>query len=88
VINQVTEGLSDVQYTGSNQIKVTQGFSLDENTIGHNMDNSLQRLIHKKTHANVITLYVNIRILTGDDNLYYSAATAVGNIIEQIKTLD
>jgi hypothetical protein len=52
------------------------------------MDNSLQRLIHKKTKANVITLYVNIRILTGEDNLYYSAATAVGNIIEQIKTLD
>ena len=88
VINQVTEGLSEVQYTGSNQIKVTQDFSLDQNTIGLNMDNSLQRLIHKKTQANVITLYVNIRILTGEDNLYYSAATAVGNIIEQIKTLD
>ncbi len=88
VINQVTEGLSKVQYTGSNQIKVTQDFSLDQNTIGLNMDNSLQRLIHKKTQANVITLYVNIRILTGEDNLYYSAATAVGNIIEQIKTLD
>ena len=88
VINQVTEGLSEVQYTGSNQIKVTQDFSLDQNTIGLNMDNSLQRLIHKKTKANVITLYVNIRILTGEDNLYYSAATAVGNIIEQIKTLD
>lgn len=88
VISQVTEGLSEVQYTGSNQIKVTQDFSLDQNTIGLNMDNSLQRLIHKKTKANVITLYVNIRILTGEDNLYYSAATAVGNIIEQIKTLD
>ncbi len=88
VINQVTEGLSEVQYTGSNQIKVTQDFSLDQNTIGLNMDNSLQRLIHKKTQANVITLYVNIRILTGENNLYYSAATAVGNIIERIKTLD
>ena len=88
VINQVTEGLSEVQYTGSNQIKVTQDFSLDQNTIGLNMDNSLQRLIHKKTQANVITLYVNIRILTGETNLYYSAATAVGNIIERIKTLD
>ena len=80
--------LSEVQYTGSNQVKVTQDFTLDQNTIGLNMDNSLQRLIHKKTKANVITLYVNIRILTGEDNLYYSAATAVGNIIEQIKTLD
>ena len=88
VINQVREGLSEVQYTGSNQIKVTQDFSLDQNTIGLNMDNSLQRLIHKKTQANVITLYVNIRILTGENNLYYSAATAVGNIIERIKTLD
>ena len=88
VINQVTEGLSEVQYTGPNQIKVTQDFSLDQNTIGLNMDNSLQRLIHKKTQANVITLYVNIRILTGENNLYYSAATAVGNIIERIKTLD
>ena len=88
VINQVTEGLSEVQYTGSNQIKVTQDFSLDQNTIGLNMDNSLQRLIHKNTQANVITLYVNIRILTGENNLYYSAATAVGNIIERIKTLD
>jgi len=88
VISQVTEGLSEVQYTGSNQVKVTQDFTLDQNTIGLNMDNSLQRLIHKKTKANVITLYVNIRILTGEDNLYYSAATAVGNIIEQIKTLD
>ena len=85
IIKEVSDGLSEVQYTGSNQIKVTQDFSLDQNTIGHNKDNSLQRLIHKKTGANVISLYLNIKILTDNNSTYYCAATAIGDIIERIE---
>lgn len=85
IINNVSEGLTQVQYTGSNQLKVIQDFSLDQNSIGLNKNNSLQRLIYQKTGANVISLYVNIKILTGEDNTYYSAATAIGDIIENIE---
>ena len=85
IIKEVSDGLSEVQYTGSNQIKVKKDFSFDQNTIGLNKDDSLQQLIHKKTGANVITLFLNINILTGEDNTYYCASTAIGDIIERIE---
>ena len=77
---------NDQKDAQKNQISLEFLFLLFQDKRAEN--NILRILIHKKTKANVITLYVNIRILTGEDNLYYSAATAVGNIIEQIKTLD
>lgn len=90
-VNQIThlfrDGLSNINFTGSNQITLTHDFTLDINAIGHNKSNSLHRLIHERTKSNVISLYVNIRILTGDDNLYYGAATAVGGILETIESI-
>ena len=90
-VNQIThlvrDGLSNINFTGSNQITLTHDFTLDINAIGHNKSNSLHRLIHERTKSNVISLYVNIRILTGDDNLYYGAATAVGGILETLESI-
>jgi hypothetical protein len=89
VLNQVnsiiSNGLSEIKYTGANQITLAEDLSLEINTIGLNKKNSLHRLIHERTKANVISLYVNINILTGESNLYYFTITALGNIIENIE---
>ena len=89
VLNQVnsiiSNGLSEIKYTGANQITLEENLRLEINTIGLNKKNSLHRLIHERTKANVISLYVNINILTGESNLYYFTITALGNIIENIE---
>ncbi|MFN4951282.1 MAG: hypothetical protein ACK5F0_06655 [Flavobacteriales bacterium] len=89
VLNQVnsliSNGLSEIKYTGANQVTLAENLNLELNTIGLNKKNSLHRLIHERTKANVISLYVNINILTGESNLYYFTITALGNIIENIE---
>jgi hypothetical protein len=73
VINILKQGVSKVQYR-----------SQSEKNIGND---SLLRNAHKLTGADVITIYVNINILIGPDEKYYSLLSAICGCIEEINVL-
>jgi len=85
VTQEVMSAMTEIEYTGPNQITTKTSLSVDFNSIGHNKNNSLHRLIRERTGANVISLYVNIKILTGPDNLYYSTSIGLAKIIERLE---
>jgi len=57
-------------------------YAIENHSIGNHDEDWLGKVIRKKTEANVITIYVNIDILTGEDKLYFSNLNAVLNSFE------
>lgn len=75
---------TNVLYKGANQVETIKDFTLEENSIGVNKDDSLLRLVRSETQANTIAIYININLLTGNDNEYYCTMASVGNMIKAI----
>ena len=57
-------------------------FSIENHSIGNFDENWLGKAIRKDTGANVITLYININILTGEDKRYFSGLNIVLESLE------
>ncbi|MDD3858937.1 MAG: ion transporter [Bacteroidales bacterium] len=49
---------------------------------------NLSHLIHKLTSSNVFCIYVNIKILTGDNGYYYAALTALVKSLEVLNSIN
>ena len=58
-------------------------FKIENHTIGNHDQNWIGKTIHRLTGANVLTIYVNISILIGEDPKYYSALSVLLNTFEQ-----
>ena len=58
-------------------------FKIENHTIGNHEQNWIGKTIHRLTDANVLTIYVNISILIGEDPKYYSALSVLLNTFEQ-----
>ena len=58
-------------------------FKIENHTIGNFDQNWIGKTIHRLTGANVLTVYVNINILIGEDPKYYSALSVLLNTLEQ-----
>jgi hypothetical protein len=52
-------------------------FIFENHTIGNFEEDWIGKSIRRDTGANVITLYININILTGEDNRYFSGLNIV-----------
>jgi hypothetical protein len=87
VINILKQGVSKVQYRSQSEKNIESSFSIEEGTIGNIGNDSLLRNAHKLTGADVITIYVNINILIGPDEKYYSLLSAICGCIEEINVL-
>jgi voltage-gated potassium channel len=83
----VHEAASDTFYRSATEKDIRRSFSIEENTIGLMKANSLLKTVREKTKADILALHINIQILTGDDDTYYSALTSVCNMIHGIKSL-
>ena len=59
-----------------------ESYSIENHTIGNHDQDWLGKAIRQKTGANVITIYINIDILTGEDKLYFSNLNVVLNSFE------
>jgi len=81
----IENNTQNIDYQGANKVQSTYNFTLEQNTIGHRNINSLHHLVHQKTGGNVVSIYTNIKILTGENNRYYAACTALSAIIEGIQ---
>lgn len=79
------KNLHNVEYRGANKVRLEYDFTLEQNTIGNRNSNSLHHLVRQKTGGNVVSLYTNIKILTGENNQYYAACTALSSIFEDIQ---
>jgi hypothetical protein len=87
-IRQIIQGkASDTLYRSAAEKDIRKSFSIEENTIGLMKMNSLLNALREKTEAEVFALHINIQILTGDDDTYYSGLTSVCNMIQEIKEL-
>lgn len=51
---------------------------------GDTSPKNLSHLVHKLTGSNVFCIYVNIKILTGDDGYYYAALTGLVKSLEAL----
>jgi hypothetical protein len=87
VHNIIKNGVAEVRYRSQSEKNIESSFSIEEGTIGITGDDSLLRTAHKLTGADVIAIYVNIGILIGPDEKYYSMLTAICNIVEEINKL-
>ena len=58
-------------------------FKIENHTIGNYDQTWIGKTIHRLTGANVLTVYININILIGDDPKYYSALSVLINTLEQ-----
>ena len=58
-------------------------YVIENHTIGNHDEDWLGKVIRKKSGANVITIYINIDILTGDDKLYFSNLNVILNTFEK-----
>jgi hypothetical protein len=83
----VKNSLTNVHYRSPREADVKMDFTMEENTIGIQEDTSLLNCISKKTGADVVAIYVNIGLLTADDDAYYTTLTALGQIIEKLQLL-
>ena len=81
------DSLSNVHYRSPREVNINMDFTMEENTIGIDDDHSLLKCISKKTEAIVVAIYVNIGLLTADDDAYYCTLTALGQIIEKLQGL-
>lgn len=64
--------------------KESYSFSMENHTIG-NFDNKwIGKTIHNLTGANVLTLYINISLLTGEDGPYYASLKCVIEVFEEV----
>ena len=57
-------------------------YAIENHSIGNHDADWLGKAIRQKTEANVITIYINIDILTGEDKLYFSNLNVVLNSFE------
>lgn len=58
-------------------------YAIENHTIGNFDEDWLGKVIRKKSGANVITIYINIDILTGDDKLYFPNLNVILNTFEK-----
>ncbi len=58
-------------------------YAIENHTIGNFDEDWLGKVIRKKSGANVITIYINIDILTGDDKLYFPNLNLILNTFEK-----
>ena len=73
LINNLKESNSSINF---------ESYSIENHTIGNHDEDWLGKAIRKKTGANVITIYINIDILTGEDKLYFSNLNVILNSFE------
>lgn len=85
-LTQILEkNMHNIEYQGANKVRLAYNFTSEQNTIGNRNSNSLHHLVRQKTGGNVVSVYTNIKILTGENNQYYAACTALSSIIEAIQ---
>lgn len=59
-------------------------FTIENHAIGNFEDDWVGKAIHKLTGANVITIYVNISLLTGEDESYYASLKCLLLTLESV----
>ncbi len=75
---------NDVHVKKSSQKEERFSFTIETHGIGNFEDEWIGKTIHKLTGANVITLYVNIKLLTGEDALYYASLKCLLETFESV----
>jgi voltage-gated potassium channel len=76
-----------VSYRSESEMDTIQSYTLEENTIGIHQEDSLLKTLHVITGADVLAIYINIKILTGEEALYYGAYSGIAQAIDEIKKL-
>ena len=85
VRNSILSKTNEVYYKTAQKKDFVYTFGVEENTIGLFKEDSLVQMIRQKTGSDVLAIYINMNILTAEDNLYYCALTSVCDVIEEIK---
>jgi voltage-gated potassium channel len=83
----IAEELLVVNYRTAGGKDVKQSFNFEENTLSINQPDSLLRHLHQNSSRDVFALYVNIRLLIAEDETYYTALTAIGNVTARVGEL-
>jgi hypothetical protein len=78
--------LSEVQIRSSKVKDESFNFSLENHSIGNYDKKWIGKAIHRLTGAQVITLYINIDILTGSNERYYAALRELINSVNEFKS--
>lgn len=81
----IKNNLSDIKYRTKSEKDLSKSYTIEESTIGFSNDDSLIKAAHSLTNADVLSIYVNIKILTGETDDYYTALTAICKIVSIIK---
>lgn len=67
----------------SNSLINFDSYSIENHSIGNYDEDWLGKAIRNNSGANVITIYINIDILTGEDKLYFSNLNVILNTFEK-----
>lgn len=59
-------------------------FNIENHSIGNYHNKWIGKFIHNQTGANVVTLYVNIKHLTGEDKLYFASLQSLMKSMEEV----
>jgi voltage-gated potassium channel len=73
---------SGIEIICNNAAKETFSFSYENHGLGNYNQNWVGKTIHRLTGAQVITIYLNVAKVTGDDNVYYALMNVLMKSIE------
>jgi voltage-gated potassium channel len=77
---------SGIEIICNNSSKQTFSFSFENHGLGNYNQNWIGKTIHRLTGAQVLTIYLNVAKITGDDNVYYALMNVIMKSIA--KTFD
>ena len=80
------KNLSEVQIRSKKANEEPFKFIVENHTIGNDDPKWIGKAIHRLTGAQVITLYINIDILTGTNKKYYAALRELINSVKEFKS--
>jgi voltage-gated potassium channel len=83
----IFEKSQNVFYRTPSEKDFTKTFTIEENTIGLNKNDSLLQLVRQKTNSDVIAIYINISPLIADDDTYYCTLISLCDIVEELKKI-
>lgn len=86
-IDSLNRNASNISVDGRNRKKFDYSFTIEQQTVGNADEKWIGKTIHRLTKASVVTIYVNIKIITGENTVYYAALKALMNAISEVKSL-
>jgi voltage-gated potassium channel len=82
IVNSIKNELKNCLKESTSSINF-DSYAIENHTIGNHDEDWLGKVIRNKSGANVITIYINIDILTGEDKLYFSNLNIILNTFEE-----